>query len=80
MDFSYIYDKAQQDHIRFMKGQIVSEEEVVREIGPPGEWRILARGRHSPKRPRKAATEIHSLLAKTSKWRIGSRALNQLLA
>lgn len=80
MDFTYIYDKAQQDYVRFTRGQLISEEEVFREIGPPGEWRTLSPTRApASARPRKAALEIRSLLSKTSRWALGERALNNLL-
>jgi len=81
MDFTYIYDRTQQDYVRFMRGQLVSEEEVFHEIGPPGEWRTLGGFKRTPSvvRSRTAASEIRSLIAKTSRWPIGKRALDQLL-
>jgi hypothetical protein len=81
MDFTYIYDRSQQDYIRFMRGQLVSEEEVFHEIGPPGEWRTLGGFRRIPAvgKPRTSASEIRSLISKTSRWPIGKGLLDQLL-
>ncbi len=38
MDFTYLYDKAQEDFINFMAGVRASEEKVYAEIGKPEVW------------------------------------------
>jgi hypothetical protein len=40
MDFTYIYDTRLADYVKFMAGQLVSEEEVFAELGQPEEWRV----------------------------------------
>jgi hypothetical protein len=81
MDFTYIFDPSQVDHVQFMRGQLVAEEEVFGELGPPGEWRTLS-ARRSPRsgiRPRRTATDIGAMLAKTSGWSMKERELKRLL-
>lgn len=38
MDFTYLYDRRQEDFINFMAGRRVSEDEVYRETGRPETW------------------------------------------
>jgi hypothetical protein len=38
MDFTYLYDEAQADFIKFSGGQPFSEEQIFAEIGKPEDW------------------------------------------
>jgi hypothetical protein len=38
MDFTYLYDEAQVDYVKFSGGQPFSEGQIFAEIGKPEEW------------------------------------------
>jgi hypothetical protein len=54
--FSYLYNGAERDHIRFIAGIPVSEQEVIAELGPVSEWTQIARRSTKLKKARSMAT------------------------
>lgn len=67
MDFTYIYDPSQADYKLFMGEDVVPEEVVYGEIGPPSEWRIRSRPR-APKGRVSVNPDIKKLLRVTESW------------
>jgi hypothetical protein len=45
LDFTYLYDPRGKDHIRFVSGEVISEEEVYADLGHPEEWNRLVSSR-----------------------------------
>jgi hypothetical protein len=62
MDFTYLYDKRQQDFINFTQGVRVAEDQVYAEIGRPETWTHRA-APVEPQPPPQAAAEVTELLA-----------------
>jgi len=77
MDFTYIYDKTRTDYVKFMAGQLVSQEEVFGEIGKPTEWRLLGGSTKTTgvRRPKSADREIADCLALCRQWKMSDTDL-----
>ena len=91
-DFTYLYDHAAKDHVKFVKGQNVSEEEVVQELGRPEDWPQVTgkpgkgiahpaafTGKLSPAQ-QKAHPEVAALLKKCRHWALKPSELEHWLA
>jgi hypothetical protein len=71
-DFTYLYDPRQRDHLQFVSGVDISEQEVINEIGKPDEWvKIHGRIAKSPRKDfqtRKNIADVERLLAVIRNW------------
>ena len=47
-DFTYLYDTTARDHLRFVVGASISEEEVIKALGPISEWNKVTVRRRKP--------------------------------
>jgi hypothetical protein len=67
-DFTYIYDRTQQDQVKFMTGETVAEGEVFADIGAPSEWRFISADTATD-RPPDATARILKNLSACESWR-----------
>lgn len=68
MDFTYLYDKAQEDFINFMAGVRASEEEVYSETGRPATWGTRATEETGVSRTSEQVTTAKRLLSVCQGW------------
>lgn len=68
MDFTYLYDRAQADFIKFMAGVRVSEEEVYAETGRPATWGTRVPDEFAAMRTGEQATTAKRLLSVCQNW------------
>jgi len=55
LDFTYLHDAREEDHIKLIEGQAVSEAEVYSELGDPRDWTAIAsKPRQVPKSVRRS--------------------------
>lgn len=79
--FTYLYNKREKDHIRFMEGQAISLEEIEAELGPVAEWRFITeRELGGPRRRHEDSSRIEELLAECAKGRMTEEELRALNA
>lgn len=72
MDFTYLYDKREQDYVRFTAGVRLAEREVYAVIGDPTNWTRTTRAGNSTEpaveRSAEAETEIKQSLDACMRW------------
>jgi len=74
MDFTYLYDTAQQDFVEFTSGRHVTEADVLAEIGDKASWEH----RHTPPQASRDPTEENKAaeqLAACQSWALPAHYL-----
>lgn len=74
MDFTYLYDTAQQDFIEFTSGRPVAEAEILAEIGDKASW-AHRHARPSPERSAQDESKVAEQLAACETWTVPSAYL-----
>lgn len=88
-DFTYLYNKKEFDFVKFVLGEVVSEDEVFQDIGKPDKWQTIVGPRKMFKRTRVAAKkEISESKSKLvikeflkeceRKWRISNKTFREI--
>jgi hypothetical protein len=73
MDFAYIFDPAEADHLPFMIGHIVTDAEVEADIGPAGAMRtmgLLGSDDAARSEENRGITGLEKALDDCKKWRL----------
>jgi hypothetical protein len=73
MEFSYIVDPGNPDHLPFMIGHPVTEEEVYAELGTPETWTTIGTGDTAPDpeiRPPEMPQDVQEALARCRSWKL----------
>lgn len=85
-DFTYLYDPRGKDHVRFVAGELIAEDDVFRTIGNPIDWPKIhsarkpkARGLAQTGRTSQQNEEITELLTECGKWALRPDELNPML-
>jgi hypothetical protein len=89
-DFTYLYQAGSRDHIPFVEGEDVSEEEVIEQLGPVGDWKDVVHRRPRQPQVRTSDAELQSdeqsehkrrisaLLDRGRQWRLSEEELRDL--
>jgi hypothetical protein len=86
LDFQYLYDPKSRDHLRFVDGIVVSEQEVDEKVGPPEDYVAIASSRKpKPRREGEAGiadqdrrAELERLLDVCRSWKLSPEEKAQL--
>jgi len=83
-DFTYLYDPTAKDYIRFIEGEVVSQEEVFAKLGPPEDWGQIVgpaptrRSRGGVGEFEEIHPEVEALLQKCEPWSLNPQDLDSI--
>lgn len=84
-DFAYLYDPDTDDHMKFVSGVPIAEEQVVAELGPVEDWSRIARPQRARLHRSNAKSvagrrAVEALLRECQSWSLSSAELASLNA